>query len=110
MFDLRSKTCFISDNKIHPPDPNSHHLLAVDCMNNEFERHISLIAVEGRHAEPHTYRTCAFIFVWSSPSAVNGSRVRTYDDDVAQHGAHTGQLMHCIHLCNLILDIHFMVN
>ena len=35
-------------------------------------------------------------------------RLRTYDDDenVAQHGAHTGQLMHCIH----ILEIHFMVN
>ena len=75
-------------------------------------------AAEGRHAEPHTYRTHAFIFVWSSSSAVNGSQARTYDDDddddddddVAQHGAHTGQLMHCIHLCNLILEIHFMVN
>ena len=33
-------------------------------------------------------------------------RVRTHDDDdVAQHGAHTGQLMHCIHLCNVILEI-----
>ena len=51
------------------------------------------------------------IFVWSSSSAVNGSPARTYDDnDVAQHGAHTGHLKHCIHLCNLILEIHAMVN
>ena len=35
-------------------------------------------AAEGRHAEPHTYRTFALIFVWSSLSAVNGSRARTY--------------------------------
>ena len=60
-------------------------------------------AAEGRHVEPNSYRTRAFIFVWSSLSAVNGSQARTYDDDdVAQHGAHTGQLMHCLH--------HFMVN
>ena len=41
------------------------------------------------------FRTRAFIFVWSSSSAVNGSQARTYDDDddVAQHGAHTGQLI-----------------
>ena len=53
-------------------------------------------AVEGRHAEPHTYRTYAFNFVWSFSSAVEGSRARTYDDyDVAQHGAHTGQ--HALH-------------
>ena len=31
-------------------------------------------AAEGRHAEPHTYRTHIFIFAWSSSSAVNGSR------------------------------------
>ena len=69
-------------------------------------------AAKGRHAEPYTFRTYAFIFVWSFSSAVNGLRARTYDDydDVAQHGAHTGQLMHCIHLCELILEIHFMVN
>ena len=62
--------------------------------------------------EPHTYRTCAFIFVWSSSSAVNGSRARTYDDDdeVAQHGVHTVHLMHCKHLYNLIMEIHFIVN
>ena len=44
---------------------------------------------------------------------VKGSRARTYDDDdVAQHGTYTSKLMHmhCIHLCNLILEIHFMVN
>ena len=39
-------------------------------------------------------------------------RVRTYDDDddenVAQHGTHTGQLMSCIHLCNLILEIQYV--
>ena len=33
---------------------------------------------KGHHAEPHTYRTHAFIFVWSSSSAVNSSQVRTY--------------------------------
>ena len=43
-------------------------------------------------------------------------RVRTYDDEdknVAQHGAHTGQLMHLHtsdHASNLTLEIHFMVN
>ena len=65
------------------------------------------LAAEGRHAKPNSYRTHPFIFVWSSLSALNGSRVRTYDDDddVAQHGAHTSHLMHCIHLCNLILEI-----
>ena len=42
-------------------------------------------------------------------SVVNGSPARTYDD-VPQHSAHTGQLMHCIRLCNLILVVHFMVN
>ena len=68
-------------------------------------------AAKGRHAEPHTYRAYAFIFIWSSSLAVNGLRAHTYDDDdVAQHGANTGQLMHCIHLCNLIMEVHFMVN
>ena len=65
------------------------------------------------HAEPHTHRTHAFIFVRSSSSAVNGSRARTHNDgdDVAQHGAHTGELYtHYIHLCSLTLEIHFMVN
>ena len=66
-------------------------------------------AAEGCHAEPHTYRTHAFIFVWSPLSVENGSQARTYDDDDVAHGAHTGQLMHCIHLCNLMLEIHFMV-
>ena len=34
-------------------------------------------AAQGRHAEPHTYKTHAFIFVWSSSSVVNISRART---------------------------------
>ena len=74
--------------------------------------HSGAPVAEGRHGEPHSCRTRAFIFVWSSLSAVNGLRARTYDDDadVAQHDAHTGQLINCIHLCNLILEIHFMVN
>ena len=54
--------------------------------------------VEDRHSEPHTCRTRAFIFSWSSSTAAYGSRVPTYrdsdDDDVAQHGAHSGQPMH----------------
>ena len=64
----------------------------------------------------HTYRTHAFIFVRSSSSVVimARGRVYTYDEDddknLAQHGAHTGQLLHCTHLCNLKLEIHFMVN
>ena len=40
--------------------------------------HSGAPAAEGRHAEPHTYRTHAFIFSWSSTSAAYGSRVRTY--------------------------------
>ena len=74
-----------------------------------------------RRAELHTYRTHAFIFVWSSLSAAIASsssaaiargRLRTYDDEDegAQDGAHTCQLMHCLLLCDLILEIHFMVN
>ena len=45
---------------------------------------------------PIPYRTHAFTFVWSSPSAVNGSRART-NDGVAQDGArpHVG---HCLTL------------
>ena len=41
-----------------------------------------------------------------------GAYVRTYDDDdgEAQDGDHTCQLMHCLHLCKLILEIQFMVN
>ena len=35
-------------------------------------------AAEGRHAEPYTYRTHAFIFSWSSTAAAYGSRARTY--------------------------------
>ena len=63
-------------------------------------------------AEPHTYRTHAFIFSWSLSSAAYGSRARTYDDDdVIQHGAPTGQPMqHRLqYACNLILEIHFKV-
>ena len=41
-------------------------------------------------------------------------RLGTYDDDdddeVAQDGTHTCQLLHCLRLFNLILEIHFMVN
>lgn len=39
-------------------------------------------------------------------------RLRTYndDDDLTQDGAHTFQTMHCLHLCNLTFEIHFMVN
>ena len=59
-------------------------------------------AAEGHHAESHTYRARAFLFVWSSSSAANDSRSRV-GDEVAQGGAHTFQLMHCLHLCNLIL-------
>ena len=51
-------------------------------------------AAEGPHAKPHTCKTYAFISVWSSLSAVNGSRARTYvrayDENVPQHGAHAG--------------------
>ena len=52
---------------------------------------------EGRHEEPHTDRTHAFIFSWSSLSAAYGLRAPTNgddDDDVAQHGAYTGQPMY----------------
>ena len=61
-----------------------------------FEKsHFSGAPAFGRHAEPHTYRTHALIFSWSSSSAAYGSRASTYgDDDVAQHGAHTGQPVH----------------
>ena len=47
-----------------------------------FQAEFVLIAEHRRpkaaKTEPHTYRTRAFIFVWSSFSAVNGSRARTY--------------------------------
>ena len=55
-------------------------------------------AAEGLHAELHTYRTYAFIFVWSSSSVVNGLRACTYNDVVAQHGAHTNQLIAYIYI------------
>ena len=50
----------------------------------------------GLHAEPHGYRPRAFIFSWSFLSVAYGSRVPMYSDhdDVAQHGAYTGQPMY----------------
>ena len=36
--------------------------------------------------------------------------VHTHNDDVAQHGAHASQTMHAAYTCNLIFEIHFMVN
>ena len=41
-------------------------------------------AAEGRHEEPHTYRTHAFIFSWSSTSAAYGSRARRYKQQSRQ--------------------------
>ena len=53
-------------------------------------------AAKGCHAEPHTYRTRAFIFSWSSLSVAYGSQAPTYaaNDNFTKHGAHTGPPMH----------------
>ena len=57
--------------------------------------HSEAPTAEGRYAEPHTYRSHAFLSSWSSRSAawLVSVSVRPYDDD-AQHDGHTGQSMH----------------
>ena len=67
-------------------------------------------AAEGRHAEPHTYRTHSFSHGHHDQRHIARGRVRT-DDDVAQHGAHTGQPMHAAYTSAiLIFEIDFIVN
>ena len=84
------------------------------ALLKNLENYSGASAAEGQHAAPHTYRTHAFSFLLSSSSSLMArGRIRTYDDDdenIAQYGTHTGQLMHCKHLRNLILEIYFMVN
>ena len=69
------------------------------------------LVAEGRHAEPHNYRTNALIFLWSSSSAAYSLRAPMY----VWWGSCTrwcpsGQLMHAAWPTALILEIHFMIN
>ena len=110
-----SPDCIVSiitpDRDINNTEVNfNNYLMSIQWIQGDNTSCSRAPAAKGRHAEPHTYSTHAFIFVWSSLPAVNGSQAHTYDDDIAQHGAHIGQLMHCIHLCNWILEIHFIIN
>ena len=54
--------------------------------------HSGAPAVEGRHVKPHTYRTHAFIFLWSSTSAAYGLQARAYKrrsrQKMAAYGGH----------------------
>ena len=70
---------------------------------------------KGHHAEPHTYRTHAFIFVWS---AVNVSRARTYARRRRPRPQHrttwcpywSTYALHTSMQFDIVLEIHIMVN
>ena len=67
-------------------------------------------AAEGRHAELITIEPMhSFWYGHLHQRRIARGRLRTYDDGVAED-APILLNMHCLHLYNLILEIHFMFN
>ena len=63
-----------------------------------------------RHAEPHTYRTHAYNFVWSSSSVVNSSRARTYAQRKRRTTWRPYWSTYALSYIPYIYAMHFMVN
>ena len=87
----------------------------IHSLNNQVKKNYSKApAAKGRYAEPHTLIEPMHSFSHGHHCQQNNTcgRVRTYNDEnITQHGAHTGQPMQCSlqYACNLVLEIHFIV-